>query len=161
MLQQPQIRLCGCITFRGHRQNVTSNENNCGKFLAILKLLGQAKDDLQNHLTSPVAKNVTCLSPKIQNEIISTIGYDILQADLINEIKEVKFFSRLADKIESHEVEQLPICIRFVDKNNNIYEEFLEFGRCEQLSGKVITTDIIRVIEISNLDAKKLPSTRI
>ena len=81
--------------------------------------------------------------------------------DFINEIKEVKFFSRLAHKVESHEVEQLPICIRFVDKNNNIYEEFLELGRCEQLSGKVITTDIIRVIEISNLDAKKLPWTRI
>ena len=80
---------------------------------------------------------------------------------MINEIKEVKFFSRLADKIESHEVEQLPICIRFVDKNNNIYEEFLEFGRCEQLSGNVITTDIIWVLEISNLDTKKLPWTRI
>ena len=51
--------------------------------------------------------------------------------DFINEIKEAKFFSRLADKVESHEVEQLPICIRKEKKNNNIYEEFLEFGRCE------------------------------
>ena len=82
------------------------------------------------------------------------IGYDILQTDLINEIKEVKFFSILADEVGSHKVEQLPVCIRFVDKNNNIRREFLEFGRCEQLTGKVIATEIIRVLEKSNLDKK-------
>ena len=150
------IELCGkqCIAFRGHRENVATKENNRGNFLVILKLLAQTNDGLQNHLTSPVAKNATYLSPKIQNEIINIIGYDILQADLINEIKEAKFFSKLADEVESHKVEQLPICIRFVDKNNNIREEFLEFGRCEQLSGKVIANEIIRVLEKSNLDIK-------
>ena len=38
---------------------------------------------------------------------------------------------------------QLPVCIRFVGKNNNICDEFLEFGRCEQLNGKIIATKII------------------
>ena len=41
-----------------------------------------------------------------------------------------------------------------MDKNNNIREEFLEFGRCEQLSGNVIANEIIRVLEKSNLDIK-------
>ena len=109
---------------------------------------------MQNRLTSPVTKNATYLSPKIQNEIINIIGYDILQTDLINKIIEAKFFSKIADEVESHKVEQLPICIRFVDKNNNIREEFLEFGRCEQLSGKVIANEITRVLEKSNLDIK-------
>ena len=77
-----------------------------------------------------------------------------MQADLINKIKEAKFFSKLADEVESHKVEQLPICIWFVDKNNNIRDKFLEFGRCEQLSGKVIANEIIRVLEKSNLDIK-------
>ena len=62
--------------------------------------------------------------------------------------------SLLADEVESHKVEQLPVCIRFVDKNNNVCEEFLALGRCEQLSGKVIATEIIRVLEKSNLDIK-------
>ena len=73
---------------------------------------------------------------------------------MINEIKETNFFSIIADEAESHKDEQLPIFIRFVDKNNNIREKFLEFGRCEQLSGKVIATEIIRVLEKSNLDKK-------
>ena len=57
-------------------------------------------------------------TPIIQNEIFNIIGYDILQADLINE--------------------QLPIYISFVDKNYKVREEFLEFGRCEQLNGEVL-----------------------
>ena len=132
--------LCGkqCIAFRGHRENVASSDNNCGNILAILKLLAQINHDLQNHLTSPVAKSTTYLSPKIQNEITNIILYNILQADLLNEIKETKFFSILADDVESHKIEQLQICIRFVDKNNNIRKKFSEFGRCEQLSGKLL-----------------------
>ena len=77
-----------------------------------------------------------------------------MQADLINKIKEAKFFGTLANEVESHKVEQLPICMRFVDKSNNISKEFLEFGRYEQLGGKVIATEIIRVLEKSKLDIK-------
>ena len=119
------IELCGkqWIAFKRHCENVASNENSCSNVLAILKLLAQINDDLQNHRTSPVAKNTAYLSPEIPNEIINIVGY-VLQADLINEIKEAKFLSMLADKVESHQVEQLQICIKFVNKNNNICEEF-------------------------------------
>ena len=41
-----------------------------------------------------------------------------------------------------------------MDKSNNIHEEFLEFGKCEQLSGKLIATEIIGVVQKSNLDIK-------
>ena len=75
-----------------------------------------------------------------------------MQVDLINEIKEVKFFSILDEEVESHKVEQLPICIRSMDKNNNHREEFLEFGRWERLSGKIIATDTKGVLEKSNLE---------
>ena len=95
--------------------------------------------------------NTTYLPPKNQSEIINIIGYDILQADLINEIQEAKFFSILVNEVGSHKVEQLPICIRFVDKNYNIPNRILEFGRCEQLTDKVIGTEIIRVLEKLNL----------
>ena len=60
--------------------------------------------------------STTYLSPKIQNETINIIGYDVLQADLVNEIKQAKFFSIPAHEVENHKVEQFPICIRFVDK---------------------------------------------
>ena len=62
-----------CIAFRGQRENVPFSDNNWGYFLAILKVLAQTNDDLQNHLTSPVAKNTTYLSPKNQNEILTIL----------------------------------------------------------------------------------------
>ena len=34
-------------------------DNNSGSFLAILKLVAQTNDDLQDHLTSPVAKSAS------------------------------------------------------------------------------------------------------
>ena len=41
-----------------------------------------------------------------------------------------------------------------MDKNYNIRHELLEFGRCEQLTDKAIGTEIIRVLEKSNLVKK-------
>ena len=103
--------------------------------MAILRLLGISNQTLKEHLDNPIATNAQYFSPQIQNEIISVIAYDVLQRDLINEVKKAKFFSILADEVESHHVEQLPICVRFVDKSNDIREEFLEFGRCTQVNG--------------------------
>ena len=102
--------------------------------MAILRLLGKSNQTLKEHLDNPIARNAQYLSPQIQNEIISIKAYDVLQRDLINEVKKAKFFAILVDEVESHHVEQVPICVRFIDKSNNIRKEFLEFGRCTQVN---------------------------
>ena len=61
------------IAFRGQRENVPFSDNSWGYFLAILKLLAETSDNLQNHLTSSVAKNTTYLSPNFQNEILTLL----------------------------------------------------------------------------------------
>ena len=119
-----------CMSCRGHRENINDTTINSGNFKAILRLIGEYRSELGKHLSMAVAKNAKYISPTIQNEIIDIIVYDILQAKLIKEIKDAKFFSILADGVENHHVEQLPICIRFVDANSSIRDKFLEFGRC-------------------------------
>ena len=57
------------------------------------------------------------------------VAKDLLRANLVREIIPARFFSILADEIKSHYVEQLPLCIRFVDDDYNIREEFLESGQ--------------------------------
>ena len=99
-----------------------------------------------------IARNAQYLSPQIQNEIIGIIAYGILQRDLIDEVKKAKFFTILADEVDSHHVEQLPICVRFVDKSNDIREEFLEFGRCAQVNGEAISNENLRIIKKADLD---------
>ena len=95
------IILCGkqCIALRGHREDINSN-NNCGNFLAILKLLSETNSELKDHLDVPSAKNATYISPGIQNKLIHIISYDVLQKQLIDEVKEAKFFSIMADEVE-------------------------------------------------------------
>ena len=147
------IVLCGkqCIALSGYRGDIHNSSNNCGSFLVILKLLSATNSDLNHHLDAPSARNATYISPYIQNELIEIIGYDILQKGLVEEVKEAKFFSLMADEVESHHTEQLPICLRFVDKECNIREEFLEFGKCEQTNGESVFKEIMCIIEKTTL----------
>ena len=107
---------------------------------------------MKEHFDNPIARNAQYLSPQIQNEIIDIIAYGILQKDLIDEVKKTKFFTILADEVESHHVEQPPICVRFVDKSTDIREEFLEFGRCTQVNGEAISNENLRIIKKADLD---------
>ena len=94
-------------------------------------------------MDNPIASNTQYLLPQIQNEIIGIIAYDGIQIDLIDEIMKTKSFAILVDEIETHYVEQLPICMRFADKSNAIRKEFLEFGRCTQVNGEEIPNKIL------------------
>ena len=109
-----------CIALCGHCEDIHNSSNNCGNFLAILKLLSETHSNLKHHLDAPSARNATYISPYIQNELIEIISCDILQKGLVEEVKEAKFLSLMADEVESHHTEQLPICLRFVDNNCNI-----------------------------------------
>ena len=51
---------------------------------------------------------------------MSVIGYDVIRAGIINEVKKAKFFSVFADEVCSHNSEYLPLCLRFVDETHEI-----------------------------------------
>ena len=72
------------------------------------------------HLYQPRAKNATYLSPRTQNEIISVIGYDVVCAKIISEVKKARSYSIMADEVSSHNEEHLSLCLHFVDENSEI-----------------------------------------
>ena len=53
----------------------------------------------------------------------------------------------MKNEVESHHTEQLPICSQFTDKEWNIKEEFLEFGKSEQTNDESLFKEIMRIIE--------------
>ena len=57
-----------------------------------MKLFAETDPPLHDHLYQPRAKNVTYLSPKSQNDIISVISYDVVRANIVEEIKKAVFF---------------------------------------------------------------------
>ena len=95
--------------------------------MSLLHLIAENDEVLRHHLHAPGRRNATYLSPQSQNEIFNITGKDFIQKRILCEIKKAKFYSILADEVSYHNVEQMPLCVPFVDKDCNICEEFLEF----------------------------------
>ena len=85
-------------------------------------MLAENDNVLHGHLYQPRARNATYLSSRSHNEIINIIGCDIISAKIISELKEARFYSVLVDEVSSHNVEHLPLCLRFVDAKSEIQE---------------------------------------
>ncbi len=135
------------MPFRGNAEKV-SLSSNPGNFLALLKSFAETDPILSNHLYHPQSKNATYIfSPQSQNDIINVIGYDIILAGIVNEIKASKFVSVIADEVSSHGVEHLPICLRFVDDHCEIREEFIGFVKLKHVRAIDMTEAIIHSIE--------------
>ena len=96
-------------------------------------MIARHDDMLMEHV-----RNTTYLSPDIQNELIHIIIKEIIQSGIKEEIKDAKFFSIMADKTTTHNNEQCASCVRFVDKEGNIREEFLGFHPFTKTTGEHI-----------------------
>lgn len=144
------------LALRGDKEYNTDSKTNQGNFLALLKLFSENDPLLHSHLHSPRAKNATYLSPKIQNEVINIIGNDIIRADLVDEIKKAVFYSVMADEVSSHNIEHLALCVRFVDENCDIREEFVSFVKLDRVRAEDITSSIISTVEGLGLSLNEL-----
>ena len=87
------------------------SSSNPGKFLALFKDQATPDSILKKHLEQPLARNGTYLSPQSQNDIIGMIGFDIIRANIVNKVKEAKFYAVLADEVSSHNVEHLAVSL--------------------------------------------------
>ena len=60
-------------------------------------------------------------------------------------MREAKFYSILADEVSSHNVEHLCFCLRFVDDQAQIREEFITFLKLERVRAVDITDAIVKL----------------
>jgi len=82
---------------------------------------------LHHHLYAHVMKHARYVSTQSQNELINIIGQTQILQSILTEVKEARFYTILADDVIIRSQEQMALCIRFLDKNQNIREEFLDF----------------------------------
>ena len=134
------------LPLRGHREQISSNSNP-GNFLALLKDRACNDSILKQHLEQPAARNATYTSPRSQNDVISVIGFDIIRANLVKEVRQALFYSVLADEASSHNVEHLSVCLRFVDSSGQIREDFLSFIKMERVRAADIEDAIIKLLQ--------------
>ncbi|XP_037534998.1 zinc finger MYM-type protein 1 [Nematolebias whitei] len=151
------VLYCGrqCIALRGHVET-PNEERNPGNFLRLLQLVANHNETVKNHLASPMMKNATYISPQTQNEILDIMGNDFILSGLVTEIKEAKFYSILADEVTSHNIEHMAFCVRFVDRESNIREEFLTFVPLSHTTGVYLAKTILQTIEKIGLDPSNI-----
>ena len=94
--------------------------------------------------------------PRSQNEIINVIGHDIILANIVAEVKQSKFYSVLADEVSCHNVEQLPVCLRFVDSEGSIREEFIAFLKLNRVRAVDIADALVKCLENLGLSLSEL-----
>ena len=140
------------LAFRGHRDDAhhylnEEDPTNPGNFIEILKY-GARCGNLMDVLFENCPSNQTYRSKTIQNEIINICG-ELITEKIVEEIKDAKFFTVLADEAtDCSNVEQMAIVLRFVDNNLKVREEFLGFISCMKgLSGEALSTEIKNFIQ--------------
>ena len=149
------------IALRGHRYEsgcVIGGESpggNPGNFLALLQFRAESGDQaLFEHFSS---KLVSYQSPLIQNEIIKCTG-DWVREKILSEIRQQPFYAISADEaVDCSNKEQMPFVVRFVDNDNHIREEFLDFILCDEgTTGQAIAAKLLEELNICGLSLSKL-----
>lgn len=115
--------------------------SNQGNFRSILLYRSNGDEHLTSILKTPGRNKY--ITPQIQNEIVSSCGNIILQT-IVKKVNDSQCFSVLADETTDISVtEQLALCVRYIDKENNANESFLKFIQVHSLSGKNLADAIL------------------
>ena len=144
------VIICGRqnLALCGHRDDSNASEHgNKGNFQALLEFRAEAGGvTLKEHLMY-AKRNATYTSKTIQNEIFNIIS-DHITSSIVQEISVNRVFAVLADEaIDSNHKEQLPLVIRFLEKDINIREDFLGFYECaEGISGEAVSNLVLDAV---------------
>ena len=113
------------IALRGHHDDSTRDDKeNPGNFQVLLDFRIDSEDRVLEEHFKTAAKNATYTSKTVQNELISCCG-ELITKTLCEEVWDSKFFFVLVDEAQDcSNKEQMPVIIRFIDKDKEIREEF-------------------------------------
>lgn len=112
-----------------------------GKFRDILKYRAKGDEYLKNILNGCVKRN-KYTNDIIRNQNIEAYNAIILKKIVVDKVNSSKCFSILAEETTDVATnEQLSISIRFVEYNDMLHEDFLQFFKINSLTGfKRVTT---------------------
>jgi hypothetical protein len=133
------------LAFRGHDESLTSN--NRGNFQEILKHMSKYDEELAFHLKNKNS-NYTCSDS--QNEILSLLAGHIRTKMLP---ASDQFFALIANEtMDLSKVEQVCVCLRYVQQDFTIQERFFGFYNTGIVTADAIFDLLKRVLESLQLD---------
>ncbi|XP_014674057.1 PREDICTED: 52 kDa repressor of the inhibitor of the protein kinase-like [Priapulus caudatus] len=153
-------RSCAVMQQTMHRvtqeQGIPQERRKSQQFLCPHETDENHNPILRAHLDSPILKNATYVSTKIQNEVINIMDKDMILVQIVSEVNSAVYYSVLADETTSHNKEQLSLCIRFVDKCKDIKEEFVRFSGLHRTTGYHIAQEMKSVLAEIGLDISNM-----
>ena len=151
------------IALRGHSDSSKYYDDesvNCGNFQSLIEFRVESGDSVLKEHFATCGKNATYRSPTIQNELLDIMGQTV-ERKVVNEIKTGgKFYCVSADEVRDNgNVEQLAVCVRFIDESDKIREEFLRFVDVSpDTSGEALSQAILDVLTDVGLDPSMMRS---
>jgi hypothetical protein len=145
------IVLCGRqnLPLRGH----TDERSN---FSALLEYRAECDELLHQHLSSS-PKNAMYVSHRIQNELISICGQQLLSSVLL-ECRRARFYSLLIDETTDASVrEQVSVVLLFIDESFRRREEFTCFEETADTTGETLYNLICNKLTASDTFTTFLP----
>ena len=134
------------LAFRGHDESPESL--NRGNFLELINF--QYNSELKTHLDQK--KTFTYTSKIVQNEIIEIVSNAIIKLLLPSQCA---FFAIMVDETtDLGRHEQVSICIRFIDDNLTIKENFLGFFKTDSTTAECLCQLVLTALEGFGLDYK-------
>ena len=126
-----------------------------GNFLALLDFRVEAGDSVLGMHLSTAAKNALYTYWNIQNQLIHICGEQICD-HILQKVKKSKF-SIIADEVtDSACKERLSMVLRYVDPDDNIREDLVDFLECDTgVTGRILAEKINCItgygLDINNL----------
>ena len=68
----------------------------------------------------------------------------------------LNLFSIMADEVTTHNKEQLSLCLRFVDNEKNVREEFLGSVSVTRITGEILANTILTTLQNQGLSVENL-----
>lgn len=141
------LALRGDIEKFGHEKS--------GVFLSTMELLSKYNPKIAAHVSSISKGSTSYLSPKIQNEVISSLG-SAVRREIISSVLKAKYYSISFDcTSDINRQEQMAEIVRYVEIKNGkceVRESFLGFILTREKTGSGLAEVILAQIAKNGLD---------
>ena len=135
------------LSLRGHDEQE-------GNFPQLLQLRSNDIPSLSSFLNGKVRRKY--LSHENQNEILKLMADTVLR-DIISRVSDAKYFSVIGDEVtDVAGKQQLGICLRWVDKDFFIHEDFVGLYEVNKADACHLSTFLLDVLTRFNLDVHSL-----
>ena len=125
-----------CLRYLGRQGIPFQGHDNNDNFTQLLYLLGSKDNNIMDHLNGKIGHKYN--HHDVQNELLNIMANQVLRQKL-EEIRSRKYFAMMADEgTDISNIEQLSFCVRTVDYELDVHEDFLGFYEVNDIKSETI-----------------------